>query len=515
MPLHTPLPEARVRLPEAPRYLLALSGGADSRLLLALAVRLLADRVPPDGMANVLHAAHLHHGIRGEEADRDEAFCRAICDGYGVPLHVRRADVPSLARKSGTSLETAGREARYAFFEEVMAAEGIPLLLTAHHADDGLETLLGHFLRGSGTRGMGGIPPYRLLGTHLQDGTPMAVARPLYALTRREILGACERLGLDYVTDSTNDEDDATRNRLRHTVIPALEAITGPDLPQRAALRLSEAAREDDDALTSLAAARYEAALDKDTGHLPVSAIAAEHPAIGKRILLLARTAAWPSAPSPAACHLEDIYALCRQAKEGSVSSLLPGGDRAAVRGGMLVFERPPRATIPVAPLPDGTPRPLGEGLTLWAASDTTDEDYTAETPPPPAVHILLEVLPDGAMPRTAADDLDDGAENSEVFASAVFPADSLSLPLFARTRLPGDIILCHGMQKKLKKLICDKGIDPSLRSRLPLVCLADGTPLWYPGVAFRDGFPAPTNGPALRITILLTPNTHCHLKGI
>ena len=106
MPLHTPLPEARVRLPEAPRYLLALSGGADSRLLLALAVRLLANRVPPDGMANVLHAAHLHHGIRGEEADRDEAFCRAICDGYGVPLHVRRADVPLLARKRRYFLES-------------------------------------------------------------------------------------------------------------------------------------------------------------------------------------------------------------------------------------------------------------------------------------------------------------------------------------------------------------------------------------------------------------------------
>ena len=143
--------------------LVAYSGGADSSLLLALAKAYGELHQVP------VFAAHLHHGIRGAEADRDLNFCRQTARGLGIPLFEKRVDIPALAHVSGKSLETEAREQRYAFFHEIMEAKKIPLLLTAHHADDQLETLLFRFLRGCGTKGVGGIPKVRPLAYGTAD----------------------------------------------------------------------------------------------------------------------------------------------------------------------------------------------------------------------------------------------------------------------------------------------------------------------------------------------------------
>ncbi len=460
--------------------LVAFSGGADSRLLLELAVRAALECAEGGPVSDLVKAAHLHHGIRGAEADRDEAFCRSVCTTLGVPLIVEHADVPALAAASGQSVEAAAREARYDFFIRTMQAEGIPTLLTAHHADDQLETILLHLLRGSGTRGMGGIPPSRALGGTLADGTPLRVIRPLLDRSKQDIAEAMQALALDAVTDSTNLADDCTRNRLRHHVIPLLESITAPGLPQSAAARLSQAAREDDEALTAIARARYEAIVTPSG--LPAAAVAAEPPAVAKRMIRLAYAAfagraeeAIPADRTLSAHHTEGLLALCRQAREGAVSDLLPADTRGELRGGYLTFTTVcPNAVA--APLP--TPRPLTTGMTVWDGTITVQIEHS-DAP--------LAPLTGGT-----------------VLASAVFPADRVDLPLYARVREPGDVILSHGMTKKLKKLICDKHIPTDLRDRLPLICLGDGTPLWFPGVAFRDGFPPPDGGPALRVTVFI-----------
>lgn len=475
-------------LPDSSGYLVALSGGADSRLLLELTVRaVLACRAA--GETVVVEAAHLHHGIRGQEADRDEAFCRAVCESLGVHLTVGHADIPAMAAAAGESEETTARRARYAFLADTLRERGIPVLLTAHNADDGLETLLHHLLRGSGTRGMGGIPPTRTL-----EGGAILV-RPLLSRTRREILDGCRELGLDYVTDSTNLTDDATRNRLRHHVTPALEAIAGRDIPQRAATRLSAAAREDDEALMSWAAARFHAIERPDDG-IPCALLRDEPPAVAKRILLLAYEAAVDVTPDRtlSAYHTESLLALARTADEGAVSDTLPAGRagtclRATVRGGRLRFERLPDAdkrsaaeSLPACPLREGT-------TVFCPATETT-----------PAITLLVERADAPLPPR----------DGPGVWASAVFPADALPLPLCVRPREAGDHIRTHGMSKKLKKLLCDKHIPSTLRDRLPLVCLPDGTPLWYPGVAFCDGYLPPRAGRALRITVYLDPADLC-----
>ncbi len=627
-------------LPPSDGYLVALSGGADSRLLLELTVRAALLRHLDRPVGETVTAAHLHHGLRGAEADRDEAFCRAICDRLGVPLVVEHADVPALAAASGRSFETEAREARYGFLIRVMAERGIPALLTAHHADDQLETLLHHLLRGSGTRGMGGIPPSRALpravsakagGTKAvgakADGTkaggtkavgakadgakadgadistlerdaenadshytPM-LFRPFLHWTRRDILAACAELGLDYVTDSTNLVEDCTRNRLRLSVIPALEAIAGEGVPQRTAGRLADAAREDEEALTAIARTKYAAATGgparidtvarpdslahpdslpavptaeacagpsagvvlRGGDSLPVAAVQAEPAAIAKRMIALAYAEFYhqtgvfhrnghrgstvdspcktgadfgkdpvkippeadptpparlealvaPAAPPAvslsaltpdrtlSAHHLEALLALCRAGCEGMVSDRLPGDVRAEVRGGRLVFSHPdahadvsspPHAVTPPAPMP------LAEGVTVWGEEATT---MAADAPV-----ITVELV------RTTAPCAPDA--EADVWASAVFPAERLPWPLLLRRREAGDVIFSHGMNKKIKKLLCDKHISPFIRDRLPLICLSDGTPLWVPGVAFRDGFPAPETGEAVRVTVRL-----------
>ncbi len=463
--------------------LVAFSGGADSRLLLELAVRAALECAGDGAVGELVKAAHLHHGIRGPEADRDEAFCRAVCADLGIPLIVEHADVPAMAAASGDGVEAAARRARYDFFVRTMQTEGIPILLTAHHADDQLETVLLHLLRGSGTHGMGGIPPIRTLGETATDGRPLQVVRPLLDWSKQDILNALRELGLDAVTDSTNLADDCTRNRLRHHVIPLLEEIAGTAVPQNAAARLSQAAREDDEALTAIARARCAAAVTPIG--LPAAAVAAETPAVAKRMIRLAYAAvagcsqappcptehALPADRTLSAYHTEKLLTLCREGQDGAVSDLLPADMRGELLNGYLVF-RAVRTDTPPPP----SPRPLTAGITPW-------DD---------AVMICIEC---GDAPL---EPLAGGA----VFASAVFPADRVPLPLYARARAPGDVILSHGMTKRLKKLICDKHIPTHLRNRLPLLCLGDGTPLWYPGVAFRDGFPPPDSGPALRVTV-------------
>ena len=469
-------------LPKTLPCLIAFSGGADSRLLLELTVRALVERHGEDGRHLVV-AAHLHHGIRGAEADRDLAFCRRVCDELGIELICDYADIPALSAQTGESPETAARRVRYEFLERVMAERHIPTLMTAHHADDNLETLLERLLRGSGTRGMGGIPPTRPLGDG-EDTSP-TLYRPLLEWTRREILHTCTAWELDYVTDSTNAEDDCLRNRIRHAVIPALEDMAGPDAPQRAATRLSRISREDEDFLNGVAEACLRDGSAPDGNGILTKALLSLHPAVSKRVLMrLYRNGrkARPEGDGSETLSALHVEALSELARKGIPESFipLPGGMEGRVRNGCLYLIP---ADTPTAPLPPDQPLLLAEGTLAWG------QDVT----------VTVERL-DFPIPLNA---------DPTVYASAIFPED-LPLPLLVRQRQAGDTILSHGMTKKLKKLLNEKDIPPHLRDRLPVICLADetrdGIPLWYPSVAFKDGYPPPTEGPCIRITVRRDP---------
>lgn len=187
--------------------IVALSGGADSVTLLHI-FNSLKEEYNLD-----LQAAHLNHGIRGEEAQRDEDFVRSLCAALEIPLHVRREDIPALARERGKSEELCGREARYAFFAQLSAEYGAKIA-TAHNRDDLAETVLWNLIRGAGLGGLCGIPVRR--------GN---IIRPLLSCSRREIEAYCAENRLSYVTDSTNLEPLYTRNRIRLEILPLLKEL--------------------------------------------------------------------------------------------------------------------------------------------------------------------------------------------------------------------------------------------------------------------------------------------------
>ena len=186
------------------KYLVALSGGADSVCLLLKMIE--------EGRS--VEVVHCNFHLRGDESDRDEAFVVSLCERLGVPLHRVHFDTREYAALHKVSIELAARELRYRYFEQLRRDIGAEAIMVAHHRDDNVETVLMNLVRGTGIRGMAGIRP---VNGH--------ILRPLLDMSRQDIEDYLEKKGETYVTDSTNLEDDATRNKFRHHVIPLLQSL--------------------------------------------------------------------------------------------------------------------------------------------------------------------------------------------------------------------------------------------------------------------------------------------------
>ena len=196
-------------LPTAGSVIVAVSGGADSLCLLHLLNRLCGPgrRYP----AISLHAAHLNHQLRGSASEEDASAVAGIARAWGLPITVGAIDVPALVRREHRSIEDAARLARYRFLREV--AQGQPIAV-AHHADDQVETLLLHFLRGSGLAGMVGMLPKQ-----------RTIIRPLLEVTHAQTVAYCRQHDIEPLEDLSNTDPAYTRNRVRHELLPLLESI--------------------------------------------------------------------------------------------------------------------------------------------------------------------------------------------------------------------------------------------------------------------------------------------------
>ncbi len=186
--------------------LVGLSGGADS-MCLTHALWSLKDEFDIK-----LYTAHINHGIRGEEAKRDELFAENFSKKLGIECFVLNADIPQIAKDTNVSEETAGRNVRYNFFNKLCEKYDINKVATAHNRNDNAETLLMNFMRGSTTNGLCGIPYVR--------GN---IIRPILNVSRDEIEKYCSDNGLEYMTDSTNMTENYTRNKIRHTLLPYIQ----------------------------------------------------------------------------------------------------------------------------------------------------------------------------------------------------------------------------------------------------------------------------------------------------
>lgn len=185
-------------------HLVALSGGADSVALLLVLTEL----------GYKVEAVHCNFHLRGEESDRDEAFCHNLCESLGVRLHTVHFDTQAFATLHGISIEMAARDLRYSYFRQLKEDINADSICVAHHKDDLAETVLMNLIRGTGLMGLTGIRP--------KNGS---VIRPLLCVGRKDIERYLSALGQDFVTDSTNLVDDVTRNNIRLNIIPLLKGI--------------------------------------------------------------------------------------------------------------------------------------------------------------------------------------------------------------------------------------------------------------------------------------------------
>ena len=429
----------------------AVSGGADSMALL----RILLALQPEFGFE--LSACHVNHGLRGESADRDEAFVRAECARLGVPLRVFRAE------ELGPAPEHAGedwaRRLRYACFAR-LCGEGIDAVATAHTANDQAETLLLRLARGTGLHGAAGIRPRR--GPYL---------RPLLPLTRQDTESFCRAAGQLWVTDETNETDAYARNRVRRAALPALQSTNGAAVENLARF-CEKAARADAyfarKAQELLSAARLDGA---QAGIMPPEACtvwrlgplsAADAPVL---------EAAMHSLTAPLRDAEEKyVQLLCAVVRQGSGAVQLTGQVRFCAGNGCLLQEilpdalprQPESAPQQVPFLPEKQPEfRLRGGWKGKAELLTADFEEKIQV-----VH---------------KKDLKNRADYARI--------TTLYTSLVLRTRQPGDRFrpAGRGLSKPLRKWMNEAGVPNELRDTLPL--LASGSEiLWVCGVGFADG---------------------------
>lgn len=417
--------------------LVCVSGGTDSMCLLDVLRRLSEEVGFP------LFAAHYNHNLRGAESDGDEAFVREHCEKMGVPLFVGSGDVSGRARERGAGLEETAREMRYAFFMKTAGEREIDRVATAHNADDNLETVLMRVTRGTGLRGLCGIPPLR-----------GKLIRPLLRVSREEIEGYNLENGVPHREDSSNRSEDYTRNLLRHRVLPVLREIN----PAVSVTEMTRLLREDEGYLDGLAGDFLKENLSG--GGLPVEKLASLPRPVASRVLRRF------CGMGLSADHVEALMALVRSG--GPASSLDLPGVTVRREYGVLTLGKAESATFDPVTIP----------LDRRGIIEVT------------GFHVICENIEKSA-----------GIYNS--LTSFLIKRDKIVGKLQVRPRAVGDRLTLQGKpgSRSLKKLLIDQKIPRHLRECLPVIADDSGAIAVY-GLG-QDISTLPALGePAVRIEI-------------
>lgn len=420
------------------RVVCAVSGGADSMALLW------ALHTLQQPLRIRVEAAHYHHGLRGADADADEAFVRNFCASHQIPFHAGHGDCAAAARAARQGLEQAARAMRYEF---LLHCAGPDKLATAHTADDNLETLLIRLTRGTSLRGLGGIPVRR-----------DQIIRPLLFAGRSDVEEFIQAEGIAFCKDGSNDTDFCLRNRLRHHVTPLLQQ-ENPGVAA-ATLQLSAVLRQEDAYLSRLAAEALAATAESD-GYRCERLLQMD-PVLRRRALfaILQQT----GVQTPGQSHLEQAEALLTSAHP---SARMDFPDGAVLRRvyDLLIPGAPQRTEF--APISLQIP-----GETAIPALD---------------MHITCERI--------------ENFQNSENSPTTFLLNYAMIQSLTVRPRQPGDRIRLRGGSRSVKRLLIDRRVPAEQRDRVAVLADDNGV------VAVADiGADvtklARAGEPALRVTI-------------
>jgi tRNA(Ile)-lysidine synthase len=305
--------------------LAAVSGGPDS---VAMVLSLLALK---EKYAIKIGIAHLNHMLRGEESFRDEAFVKKLADTLALPFHEKRKDVKAYAKKYRLSIEEAGREARYDFFKQIGQSHGYSKVALGHTKDDNAELVLMNLLRGSGPRGLSGIPPIR------DDN----YIRPLIRVSKIKILAFLTLKKQAYVFDSSNKDMKYLRNNIRYRLIPHLQSEYNPDIID-ALDRLSNILKLEEDFWDAETKIQFNHCLVKANNSSIIfskTLLSELHPALLNRVLRKAIGKIKKNLKRISFAHLVDIVEFCFNKSPG-ISLDLPGQIRVYKKNDAIVIKK-------------------------------------------------------------------------------------------------------------------------------------------------------------------------------
>ncbi len=409
--------------------LVAFSGGADS----VMALLFLCEYRRRECLDFPILAVHVNHMIRGVEADRDEAFSRDLANTLDVEFVSRKIDVPKLAKETGKGVEEAARNARYFVFSDIIQSRNdIATIVTAHNATDNAETVIFNITRGSGSRGACGIAPVR--------GN---VIRPLIYASGKIIRDALDAAGIEYVYDSTNDSNDYSRNYIRHEILPRLAELN----PQYVAAfsAFSDSVRGDLDYISGCASEVFSAT----DGRMDRSTLRGLHSSVFAQVIT--QMAADAGIGMLERKHILAISNLL--AKDNFRYSVGGGLSFVCERGNCYFAPDSPRATDFYQELHEGTNKLLGYCAEIYIGDDIPD----------------------------------DSSSNVYKFSIQADMSSAIIVGgLYVRLKQDGDSYFYGGMTRKLKKVFNDRGIPPSVRARIPVICDDKGV-VWVPGLPVRD----------------------------
>lgn len=433
-----------------------VSGGPDSMALLhiLLAINKLA------GWNLQLHIAHLNHRLRGSDAEKDAAFVQAAADSLSLPCTIEARAIASLAENESGGIEEIGRRERYAFLERVCLQTHSRVIAVGHHADDNAETILHRILRGTGLRGLAGIPRDRPAARN----SPVRIIRPLLRMRRRTLREYLANEGVAFREDRSNASGEPMRNRIRNVVLPALEADINPQV-RDALTRLGEQAQWLEEFLRETVQRTFETLIVSHTDQeliLNADALARKSRIVQTELVRLAYRSFGLGEQQLSFAHLVSALELIADPASGKQIQF-PGGMTLTKRYHQLI-----------ASLPTDEPR----------------EEIASEI----AVHLPGRTLLPVRRLEIECTVEDVSADQIRRLRQTLTPmeeyvnCDAVQPPLVVRTRRPGDRFFPLGApgSKKLSDFLADAKVTPQQRERVAVLCDHLG-PIWVIGHRIDD----------------------------